>query len=123
MAKGAPYSRGRCWTGLWLVRSCTMQLSASESGPVGMGSMHCRSDPRAGQPSPQADGLRPHCSAQTPHLDSPLLLGGHSPGLALGPLVHLGQLHLPLLVGPSRLLPLQSPEARAQLPTPCMIVA
>lgn len=97
------YSRGRCCTGLWPVRSWTMQLS-SDSGPTVPGAECCGDKSRHHEQSPQAGGRRPHRSAQVPHLGGLLLLGIHCPGLALGPLVHLGQLHLPLLVVPSHLL-------------------
>lgn len=116
-ARGIWHSRGRCWTGLWPVRSCTVQLSVSQSDPVVVDSMHCRDKPRPREPSPRAGRLQRHSSAPAPHLGSSLLLGGCSPGLALGPLVHLGQLHLLLLVAPGRLLPLQRP-ARSSAPSP-----
>lgn len=38
---GYIYLQGRCWTALWLVRSCMMQLS-SGSGVVGVGVVCCR---------------------------------------------------------------------------------
>lgn len=57
-------------------------------------------------------GCRPHLSVPTPHLGSPFLLDGHNPGLTLGPLVHLGQLHLPCVIVSGRLLPLWRPEVR-----------
>lgn len=63
-----------------------------------------------------AGGLQPHSSACTPHLDSPLLAGSCSPGLALGPLVQLGQLHLLFLTAPGGLL-LWRLEPRAQSST------
>lgn len=52
------HSRGRCRTGLWPVRSCTVQLSVSQSGPVVVGGTRCRGKPSPGEPS-LGDGQAP----------------------------------------------------------------
>ena len=60
--QGTGHSPGRCRTGVWPVRSCTVQLSVSQSDPTVVGSMCCRGKPRPREPSHWAGTLQHHSS-------------------------------------------------------------